>query len=132
MTEQEINELIKNSGVDTNQISDGYHTFKELYDHRIELYITLCRLYLELIRKSGEGEADYYKPVWRSRFHSDETHWDGWFLLGIEQEKGKQITYHLPASEWENCSFAYTLDKAPEFDGHGSYDVINRLKSLYR
>jgi hypothetical protein len=23
--------------------SDGYHTFEELYEHRAELYIVLCR-----------------------------------------------------------------------------------------
>ena len=43
-----INQIIqagvKGSGVNTNLISDGYHSFGELYDHRITLFITLCKI----------------------------------------------------------------------------------------
>lgn len=113
--EQEINELIKSDGIDTNLISDGYHTFGELYDHRIALFIAV---------------AKHSKCAWRSTSHSDGSSWLGWFVLGIFKEQGNQITYHLPMTEWDNCEFAETLDKAPEFDGHTSADVLNRIKSL--
>lgn len=32
-------------GNDEMEVSDGYHTFDELYDHRITLYIALCRTF---------------------------------------------------------------------------------------
>ena len=69
-------------------------------------------------------------PVWRSKNHSDgEPAFGGtWFVLGINKEKGKQITYHLPMSKWDETDFAETLEKAPEFDGHTSQDVLERLK----
>lgn len=117
-SEQAINALIKNAGVDTNCISDGYHTFGELYDHRITLFIALCRT----AREGGQ--------VWRSELHSDGSKFDGWFVLGIGRENGHQITYHLPMSKWSECDFAETLERAPEWDGHTSADVLRRLNAL--
>lgn len=102
------------------QVSDGYHTFDELYDHRIELFIALCK---EL---DDTGKC----PVWRSRLHHDGTGYGGWFIMGIEREKGKQISYHLPLSYWDATSFCRTEDRAPEWDGHTSADVLKRLRVL--
>ena len=116
-----INWLIKVLKVDTNKISDGYHTFEQLYDHRIALWIAFCR------------EVDWYvgfTAVWKSKAHSDGSTWDGWFILGMEKEKGKQMTYHLPIKYWKECSQFKTLKKAPKWDGHTPEDVIKRLKSL--
>lgn len=111
----------------TDDISDGYHTFGELYEHRFELYIALCMKITFGLNKSGGKETN---RVWRSLFHSNGSGIAGWFLLGIDKEPGKQITYHLPLSKWEVCHFAETLDKAPEFDGHTSDDVLERIKNL--
>lgn len=99
--------------------SDGYHTFDELYEHRIVLYMALCRRVSEDM------------PVWMSRRHSDGSTIPGWFVLGIRHEKGRQITYHLPDRFWGDAAmFAETLDKAPDWDGHGAADVLERLKQL--
>lgn len=117
---EDINEQIKKLD-DTNGVSDGYHTFGELYEHRITLFIALCGW---MARSTLAG------PIWKSKRHSDDTVWDGWFILGIHKEAGKQITYHLPISKWNETNFAETLDKAPKFDGHTSEDVLNRLKTL--
>lgn len=116
-------------------VSDGYHTFEELYEHRSELWITICRLIRD-VGFLGETLAEinnriYTKEVvWRSRKHSDGESYKGWFLLGIGINEGEQITYHLPDKYWGRCSFAITREEAPEFDGHTSADVIERLKML--
>lgn len=123
MTVEEINKEISN--VDTNLISDGYHTFGELYEHRIILFIALCKA-IKIIY----NETRVFNPIWKSKVHSDGSVWDGWFILGIYKTKGEQITYHLPESKWNDCDFAETLDKAPEWDGHTSADVLERLKNL--
>lgn len=118
-------------GDDSMQISDGYHTIDELYDHRITLYIALCKSILnedESARSFGGVKRE--NRVWRSKLHSDGSSFDGWFILGIGKEKGKQITYHLPNIKWDEVSFAETLEKAPEWDGHAPADVITRLKNL--
>lgn len=114
------------------EISDGYHTFDELYDHRITLYIALCKVYEEFIAPSVyDSDKGRKQDVWRSQKHSDGSNYDGWFILGIGKEKGKQITYHIPNERWEETNFAETLEKAPEFDGHTSADVLERLKNIY-
>lgn len=105
--------------IDTNQISDGYHTFGELYEHRIALFMALCN-YI----------ADQHDTVWKSKFHSDGSAIEGWFIMGINIKKGKQISYHLPMDKWAECWMAKELDKAPEWDGHTSADVLERLKSI--
>lgn len=116
--EDAINNLIKTMKADTNKISDGYHTFEELYEHRIVLYIALC----------GSIVDTHY--IWRSHYHSDGTIWDGWFILGIGINKGEQITYHLPLSKWSDTDFAETLGQSPKFDGHTSKDVLLRISEL--
>lgn len=121
--EDAINVLIKD--LDTNKISDGYHTFGELYEHRIALFIALCK---RLSCLPGDFKTPYDSMVWRSLKHSDGTVWDGWFILGIGVEPETQITYHLPFSKWDECRFAHTLIQAPEWDGHTSDDVLKRLK----
>jgi hypothetical protein len=104
--------------------SDGYHTFNELYEHRISLFIALC------------SEIDARTPtgyVWRSHRHSDGTMFEGWFLMGIGTEPGDQISYHLPLARWPDTDWLGTERlTAPEFDGHTAADVLTRLKRYYR
>lgn len=106
--------------------SDGSHTFDELYEHRYRLFIALCKQ----IKENSIGK------VWRSEQHSidaegkQEAMYEGYFILGIGQNKGEQITYHLPISLWEATNFAYTFENAYEWDGHTSDDVIERIKRL--
>lgn len=105
-------------------ISDGYHTFDELYEHRITLWIALCKA----IRNDPQYQ---YRDVWRSELHSDGTRFDGWFVLGMTNEGGQQMTYHLPMDKWALTEFAFTRERAPEFDGHTSADVLARIAALY-
>lgn len=119
-TVQEINKLIKK--VDSNQVSDGFHTFEELYDHRIGLYLALCAMVA--------WYSDDFQ-VWKSRRHSDGTMWDDWFILGIGTKKGEQLTYHIPMEYWSKAFFAQTRYRAYKYDGHTSKDVLERLKKIY-
>lgn len=110
----------------TGKTSDGYHTFDELYDHRVTLWIALCKI--SMMVETDDGES--HDHVWRSKLHSDGTSFDGWFLLGFNKKPGEQMTYHLPMSRWSDTDFAETLARAPEFDGHTSADVLERLKEI--
>ena len=98
-------------------LSDGYHSFKELYEHRNNLWITVCK-------------ALNPKFVWKSKLHSDGTYYEGWFILGYRMKPGKQITYHLPMELWEDCKFAATRNRAPKYDGHSPADALQRIKNL--
>lgn len=125
---------------DMRSPSDGYHTFDELYDHRITLYIALCRacFSMDLVASAAKeaGAKNISSPpfnIWRSKYHSDGEICFGTgtqYVLGIGKEKGTQITYHIPVERWSETDFAETLEKAPEYDGHTSADVITRLKNI--
>ena len=100
-----------------NEISDGYHTFGELYDHRVHLFLALMKL----------------KPSvsWFSRKHSDGEEWDGWFIAGMELPCGK-ISYHINSRYWPAAqkTGARELEVGIEWDGHTSEDVLFRLMSF--
>lgn len=107
------------------KVSDGYHTLDELYEHRYALFITLCKKITEF------GNVEAANKIWRSKSHSDGTMYDGYFIMGIESEPGKQISYHIPLEKWEQTDFVLnTFDNAPKFDGHTANDVIARLLEL--
>lgn len=108
---------------DKGNISDGYHTFNELYAHRFALWIAVCRL----VQRDPQYQ---YREAWRCKFNSDGSSYPGMFLLAMTTEDGKQLSYHLPLSKWEECDFAFTYDKPQPFDGHTSEDVIERLGKL--
>lgn len=96
------------------EVSDGYHTFDELYEHRHALFLALMR-----------AQSNH---AWFSRLHADESGLVGWFVAGLLLPSGP-ITYHLPERLWEKAqdTGAKERDKAPEYDGHTSKDVIRRL-----
>lgn len=98
----------------SKKISDGYHTFNELYNHRILLFIFIC---------------NYNDKAWKSKYYSDGTFYDNYFVMGLNENDGEQITYHIPFKYWDLCR-CKKLERAPKFDGHTSYDVLNRLEQL--
>lgn len=100
---------------DTGHISDGFHTFDELYAHRGALFMALCRA--------------LPAQCWKSRYHSDGTCFEGWFIAGLFREPGRQITYHFPLVDWDKVHAA-ELPRAPEWDGHSPADVVSRLRNL--
>lgn len=117
-----INELIAElpSMEEANKVFDGYHTFGEVYQHRVTLYLVLCKF----LQKQG-----HY--VWRSKLHDDESYIDGYFLLGVNAKEGEQITYHIRNQHWGSTNFADTLDVALKYDGHTSQDVVARLFKIF-
>jgi hypothetical protein len=125
---EDVNNQVQELGPFKGEVSDGYHTFDELYEHRITLYIALCKILAQIYNNCSEGLPWCY--IWRSKIHSDGSEWPGWFLLGINYQQGNQITYHLPLGRWEETNFAKDADIAPPFDGHTSSDVLDRLKNI--
>ena len=98
---------------DVSQVSDGYHTFAELYDHR-------CLLFLNLALRC----SDMAFKTWRN--DAGEV-WDGWFILGLNTPHG-QITYHLPADLWDLATVP-EIHHNEGYDGHSSGDVLERLRA---
>ncbi len=136
---QTMTHIVQAVGPEEMDASDGYHTFTELYDHRIALFIALAKqiqLIFTAYRVQKDGSPPWENPVWRSKEHHQDADgkqmamYNGWFIMGIYMEPGKQISYHLPLSYWDKTDFALTLDMAPPWDGHTPADVITRLFEL--
>lgn len=113
------------NSIDKGNISDGYHTFNELYDHRNTMFIALCKSLMV-------NDPDHFEgKIYKTRFDFENKYCgDGWFILGINFPKGKQISYHLPFKYWETCKQFQSFDKVPAFDGHTSKDVLERLLQI--
>ncbi len=120
MTVQEINsKILELHDDDRNQISDWYHTFWELYDHRCVLYISLVNI---------SQHITTWKPFAKSQVHYDWTSRDWWFIVQWYIE-WRQISYHLPMKYWDNV-LCKEAEKADERDWHTSKDVLDRLLKL--
>lgn len=99
---------------DTDKVSDGAHTFADLYVQRSLLFSALCRVH---------GDK-----AWRSHRHSDGSARDNYFIAGLELPTGKHVTFHMTDDFWACLHNVRTLDKAPAWDGHEPKDVCDRLE----
>ena len=109
------------------KVSDGYHTFDELYEHRCLLWVALLVQVSALVELCvHEFGVDWMGPTPEFvRFK----HYEGWFLLGVIVPKVGQMSYHLPMKFWDDCGFAE--EKEWDFDGHTSNDVLVRIQQAF-
>lgn len=119
MTTDIINNTINanrhNPNVVTDDISDGFHTFGQLYFQRMMLFATLVNLFPDL--------------SWKTKRHEDgeECFGGGWFLVTIDTPAGA-YGYHYEMKYWDmfKCD---ELDKAKHWDGY-TEENVDRLLSL--
>lgn len=110
-------EISNASSMDINfgEISDGYHTFNELYHHRAILFSVICNMNKD--------------KAWKSKLHDDGTMYDDMFIVGIETPKG-QATYHYDVDPYWDLFDVKELEFSPPFDGHTSDETIERIKTI--
>ncbi len=96
------------------EVSDGYHTFDDLYEHRRALILALMRL--------------NPRVSWRSKEHhpDDDPMFNKFFIVGMDLPTG-QITYHYKIAYWDEFKGIETLPHAPKWDGHTPEDVVKRV-----
>lgn len=99
---------------DVEKMSDGYHTFADLYEQRLILSAAL---------------AKNNPHAWKSKRHEDGSvpFGGGWFIMGFDTDEGC-YTYHYELKDWDlfQCK---ELEKGKPWDGHTSKDV-RRLLSI--
>ena len=101
---------------------DGFHSFKELYEHRKVLSALAFKL----------GKEKKWK-VFRSKKHAGEDgpiFGGGWFIVGVIRPDGKQYSYHYELKDWDLFSFAEEWPESPEWDGHMPNDIDRLLELL--
>ena len=103
----------ENKLINAGKLSDGYHTFNELYYHRMVLFSVICN--------------QNKHCSWKSWLHHDGTMFEDYFIVGITTPEG-DYTYHYHKDYWDMFDVA-EYDKANAWDGHKSDDIV-RLLSL--
>ena len=106
--------------VNTDYISDGYHTFDELYYQRMMLTKTVALAAITNFDKD---------TVYRSKLHSDGTMYKDFFIVVFNTPEGN-FSYHYHMMYWGVFDFLKELPNAEEFDGHTWKDVT-RLQSFF-
>lgn len=113
-TAKNVQSIMSIPAVDVEKISDGYHTFADLYEQRLILSAAL---------------AKNNPHAWKSKQHEDGSvpFGGGWFIMGFDTDEGC-YTYHYELKDWDlfQCK---ELDKGKPWDGHTSRDV-RRLLSI--
>lgn len=107
----------------TGETSDGFHTFNELYNHRMLLTAALFREW-----QSHYGRYADINP-YRSKLHSDGSvpFGGGWFIV-VAQLPAGQISYHYELKHWSLFSDIPEREQAAPYDGHTAQDVCDRLE----
>ena len=98
-----------------HDVSDGYHTMGDLYDHRRALTVALCRALPNV--------------SWRSRYHhpEDQPMFEGYFIVGITLPSVGQVSYHYKHKHWDLFRGVHEVGHAPKWDRHTPEDVVERL-----
>ena len=115
--------------INIGRLSDGYHTFDELYEFR-KMYNAA------LFNEWGNPGFDILDVKYN--VHKSWKHYDGelafgggWFIVSAMLPTGL-ISNHYKAEDWDLFQVP-EVDKALfEFDEHTGADVLQRLKDLTR
>lgn len=114
--EDKIKEICRVAGVDDiDDVSDGYHTFNDLYYQRMMLFAVIV--------------SQNKEHAWKSYRHNDGTlcFGGGWFIVGISTVDG-DFTYHYK-NEYYDYFDCKELEVGKKWDGHTERN-ITRLFSL--
>lgn len=109
--------------VDVGEVSDGYHTFNELYRYRM-LYNAA---FFNLLARSGQVE------VCKSRRHSDGEKCfgsDDWFIVMAILPTG-QVSNHYESKYWDLFDVP-ERETAFEYDGHTPNEAADRLEKYLK
>lgn len=111
-----------------SQISDGYHTFNELYRYRMLLQAGwFNQLYADY---SNHDQGCVVVKSWR---HSDGEFCFGkenYFVVVAEFPTG-QVSNHYKGEYWDLFK-VLEVDRAPEWDGHSASDAADRMEAYIK
>jgi hypothetical protein len=139
-----IQELINGLEGERGQLSDGFHSFQELYAFR-KLYNALLfnewakqvetkktwikdvNGYLKQQIVSQNVKYDVHKST---RHHDGELCFGGgWFIVVAVLPSG-QISNHYEMKDWDLFKVPEVEKAKHEYDGHTSQDVLERMEEL--
>lgn len=116
-------EILAGVPIKVENVSDGYHTFKELYHYRM--------LFNALLFNEWAVHGKY--NVQRSFKHSDgePCFGGGWFIVVADTPFG-QISNHYEAKDWDMFAAVPQVDIPMEYDGHTPQEAAERMSRLLK
>ena len=102
-------------------ISDGYHSFKELYDFR--------KTYNAILFNEWAIQNKFNVHKSKKHFDGEECFGGGWFIVVAVLPTG-QISNHYELKDWDLFKCEETKTAKYLFDGHTPSDVLKRLSNL--
>ncbi len=122
-------------------VSDGFHTFKELYDFRMVYNAALFNEWAVQKIKTGNyllSNPPQIEYKIKYNVHKSWKHYNGEWCFGKEKEwfivvamlPTGQISNHYEEKYWDLFKVPEAEKALFEWDGHSSQDVLERLKSL--
>lgn len=127
----DIFELTYNAESEIGEVSDGYHTFNELYEFRKMYNVALFNEWAKDYIVGSNVESGPQYNVHKSWKHNDGElcFGGGWFIV-VADLPGGQISNHYKAEDWDLFKIPEVEKALLPFDGHTGNDVIDRLKNL--
>lgn len=118
---------------EVHDVSDGYHTFGDLYDHRRALTIALARAITHGANGHGWRSWRGTTVVRSKRHHPEDSPMfeGGYFVVVFELAGAGQVSYHYQLKHWDEFDGVREVDHAPIWDGHTPEDTLSRLTSWY-
>jgi len=123
VSDREMEEVEQSKKIEvTEDTSDGYHTFKELYEFR---KVYNAALFNEWAK---EGKYNVHKSM---KHHDGELCFGGFWFIVVAVLPTGQISNHYEIKDWDLFNCMETEKAIFKFDGHTPKDVINRINGLY-
>ena len=106
--------------IDIGDLSDGYHSFNELYEFKKMYNATLF----------NEWAINDKYSVNKSEYHNDgeKCFGGGWFIVSALLPDGL-ISNHYELKDWDLFKVPAVEKSLFEYDGHTGADVLARLRA---
>jgi hypothetical protein len=129
-----LSDVVQNRYDKIGQVSDGYHTFDELYHYRALYNAAFFNQLYDIHRRyaSNIDDADLGTVPIKSWRHSDGEYCfgGGWFIVMVNLPTG-QISNHYEAKYWD----MFQISEAKlgfEWDGHTPQEAAERLEAYLK
>ena len=110
-------------GFDVEDLSDGYHTYRELYEFRKMYNATLFNEW------ALNGKYCVHKST---RHHDGEVCFGGGWFIVVAMLPGGQISNHYEMKDWDLFKIAVCEKALFEYDGHTAKDTLKRLSDVFK
>lgn len=108
-------------GIEIGDISDGYHTYRELYEFRKHYNAALFNEWSKL------NKYDVHKS--KRHYEGEECFGGGWFIVVAILPAG-QISNHYKMEDWDLFNIPDFEKALFQYDGHSGKHVLHRLGAI--